>query len=137
MTSWENRIAALYPLLSGAIFLGLGVLTFIRPEVLEYYSIGVESASARTAIRAMIGGGEVGIGIVILCGGRLGFPVSQRCTLAAFIFLCVGIARLLSTGFEGELHLTSQPFREAFIELFLGSLGVWVAANAKRNDLSD
>ena len=134
---WQTRIAVLYPLLSGAIFVALGLLTLVQPDVIEYYSIGIDSASARTAIRAMIGGGEVGLGILMLGGGRLGFSVSQRCTVAATIFACVGLARLLSAGFEGELHLASQPLREASIELFLGGLGVWVAANAKRNDLSD
>lgn len=124
---WQNRIATSYPLLSGAIFIGLGLLTLIQPDVLEYYSIGVDSASARTAIRAMIGGGEVGLGIVTLCGGRIGFSVSQRCTLAASIFLCVSFARLLSAVFEGELFRNSQPFREASVELFLGSLGVLAA----------
>ena len=137
MTSWQNRVAAFYALLSGAIFVALGLLTLIRPDVFQYYSIGINSASARTAIRAMIGGGEVGLGVLMLGGDRLGFSVSQRCTIAATIFACVGLARLLSAGFEGELHLASQPLREALIELFLGGLGVWVAANAKRNDLSD
>ena len=134
---WQHRLTALYPLLSGTIFIGLGLLTLFQPDVFEYYSIGVDSASARTAIRAMVGGGEVGIGLVILCGSHLGFSINQRCTLAASIFLCVGLARLLSAAFEGELQLTSQPLREASIELFLGSLGAWVAAYATRNDLSD
>lgn len=135
MTRWKGRIAALYPLLSGAIFIGLGVLTFIRPESLEYYSIGVESAPARTAIRAMIGGGEVGIGVVLLGGARLGLFVSQRCTLAATIFVCVGLARLFSAGFEGELVLASQPLREASLELVLGCLGVYSAIMARRAEL--
>jgi len=133
---WQTRIAVLYPLLSGAIFVGLGLLTLVQPDVIEYYSIGIDSASARTAIRAMIGGGEVGLGILMLGGGRLGFSVSQRCTIAATIFACVGLARLLSAGFEGELYLASQPLREASIELFLCCLGVLAAIMARRAELT-
>ncbi len=135
MTSWRNPITALYPLLSGAIFFGLGVLTLIRPEVLKYYSIGVDNSPARTAVRAMIGGGEVGIGVVLLAGAWLGLYVSQRCTLAAMIFVCVGLARLLSVGFEGDLVLASQPLREASLELTLGCLGVYAAIIARKAEL--
>ena len=134
--NWQHRIAATYPLFSGLIFLGLGLITLFRPEILEYYGISADSGSARTAIRAMIGGGEVGFGIVMLGGGRLGFSVSQRCTLAATIFFCVGLARLLSAGFEGNPYLTSQPLREASIELGLGCFGVLAAARNRRVDLS-
>ena len=133
---WQTRIAFLYPPLSGAIFIGLGVLTLIRPEVLEYYSVGVGSAPARNAIRAMIGGGEIGIGIVLLGGLKLGFSVRQRCILAATIFICVGLARLLSAGFEGDLHLMSQPLREASIELILGCFGVLAAIVTRKAEMN-
>ena len=129
MTSWRNPITVLYPLLSGAIFLGLGVLTLIRPEVLEYYSIGVDSASARTAIRAMIGGGEIGIGLVLLGGGRFGFSFKQRSSIAVVIFGIVGLVRIGSAWIEGGLHMEWQPLREAFIELALALIGVWVVCS--------
>lgn len=134
---WQTRIAELYPLFAGVVFLGLGLTTLIRPEVLEYYSIGVGSAAARTAVRAMIGGGEVGIGIVLLGGLKLGFSVRQRCVLAAAIFICVGLARLLSAWFEGDLYLSSQSFREASIELILGCFGVLAVLMIRKAELSD
>ncbi|WP_247269845.1 DUF4345 family protein [Qipengyuania sp. S6317L1] len=134
---WQTRIAVLYPLLSGAIFVALGLLTLAQPDVFEYYAIGIDSASARTAIRAMIGGGEVGLGILMFGGGRLGFSVGHRCTIAATIFACVGLARLLSAALEGNQLLGShQPFREAWVELMLGCLGVLAAIIARRADLS-
>ncbi|MEM7701607.1 MAG: DUF4345 family protein [Pseudomonadota bacterium] len=134
MTDPPNRIAAFYPILSGALFLGLGLLTMIRPEVLEYYSIGVDSASARTAIRAMIGGGEIGLGTVLLGGHRWGFSLSQRCILAAVVFICVGLTRLVSSGLEFGFYLAHQPLREAAIELILGCVGVLsTAKNLARN----
>jgi hypothetical protein len=134
--NWQNLFVASYPLVAGAMLLGLGLLTLIRPEVLEYYSIGVGTASARTAIRAMIGGGEIGIGLVVLAGGRLGLLANQRCAIAATIFICVCLARLLGAGIEGELHLTSQPLREAFVELTLGCLGAIAAIMNRKVELN-
>ncbi len=130
--NWQYRVAASYPLLSGAIFLGLGLLTLIRPEVLEYYSIGVDNAPARTAIRAMIGGGEIGLGMLILGGRQVGFSISQRSMLAATIFVCVGLTRLGSAWLDNQLNLESQALREASIELILGVLGVWTVTRKSK-----
>ncbi|MEL6540279.1 MAG: hypothetical protein AAFQ34_02645 [Pseudomonadota bacterium] len=121
------RVFRLYPHLAGLLFLGLGMLTLVRPEILGYYSIGLENNQARIAIRAMIGGGELALGLVIAAGQRIGISVKQRSLIAACVFLCVGLARLSAIWMEGGLGFAQQPHREAVIELTLGSLGVVAA----------
>jgi len=121
------RVFRLYPILAGLLFLGLGTLTLIRPEILGYYSIDVANDKARIAIRAMIGGGELALGLVIAAGQRIGISVKQRSLIAACVFLCVGLVRLAAAWMEGGLGVAQQPYREAAIELILGSLGLVAA----------
>ncbi|MEP3050676.1 MAG: DUF4345 family protein [Erythrobacter sp.] len=128
---FRSGIGSWYPICAGCIFLALGIATLIHPEVLSYYSIGLDEPSARTAMRAMVGGGEVGIAIALLFGGYIRLSLSQRCQIAAVIFICVGLSRLFAVTIEGADALTMQPFREAAIELTLGGLGLWAAQIAK------
>lgn len=127
----RSGIGSCYPIGAGCIFLSLGIATLIHPEILSYYSISLDEPSARTAIRAMVGGGEVGITIVLLFGGYIKLSLSQRCLIAAAIFLCVGLSRLFAVTIEGADALAIQPLREAAIELTLGGLGLWAARIAK------
>ena len=131
---WQDGLARAYPILAGAIFLGFGAITLIRPEVLEYYSISVDNSTSRIAARAMIGGGEIGLGLVLLFGGKLGFSNEQRSFLAATIFISVALARLVGLLVEGELNSIAQPIREASIELLLGLLGAWAGRSKRTPD---
>ena len=124
MSARINFILKLFPIFAGLIFVALGVLTFVSPEVLGYYSIGVDNASARIAIRAMIGGGEVALGMVILAGQRIGLTIQQRSLIAALVFLSVAIARLSSVWIEHDAIVMIQPLREAAFEIGLAGLGV-------------
>lgn len=113
----------LYPIFAGLIFLALGVLTFINPEVLGYYEIGVDNASARIAIRAMIGGGEVALGLVVLVGQQIGLTIQQRSLIAALVFLSVGAARFSAVWIDHDVNAIIQPLREAAFEIGLAGLG--------------
>jgi len=128
------KIQGLYPLMAGLIFLVLSFLTFVRPEILSYYSIGIDTAPARIAIRAMIGGGELGIASLLLFGARLGFSIRQRSLIAAIIFLCAGLARIIAGMGEGTDMLLEQPLREASIEVVLALVGFWAAIMSASQD---
>ncbi len=116
-------VASIYPICAGLIFLSLSLLTFTHPEILSYYSIGVDTPAARIAIRAMIGGGELAVAVLLLFGGSLNLTFRQRCMIAALVFGCVGFARVLSGMGEGFEFLIGQPLREAIAELVLALLG--------------
>ena len=128
---FRSGIGSCYAIGAGCIFLALGIATLIHPEVLSYYAIGLGEPSARAAIRAMVGGGEMGIAIVLLLGGYIKLSLSQRSLIAAVIFTCVGLSRLFAVTIEGADVLTIQPFREAAIELTLGGFGLWAARIAE------
>ena len=116
-----------YPFLAGFIFLVLGIATLIQPDILSHYGIGLSQPSARVATRAMIGGGEIGLALVLLFGGRFSLNRQQRSLISAVIFICVGLSRIAAVFLEDANLLGSQPVREAFIELLLGSMGLWAA----------
>ncbi|MEP3049756.1 MAG: DUF4345 family protein [Erythrobacter sp.] len=127
MCRFQSALGGWYPTFTGYVFLALGMASFIRPEILSYYAIDLDEPSARVAIRAMIGGGEVGIGVVLLFGGHINLSLSQRSLIAVAIFTCVGLSRLFAVTIEGTGLLTIQPVREAAIELTLGGVGLWAA----------
>ncbi len=120
-------ISRSYPVIAGLIFLALGFLTLVYPHILSYYSIFIDAPESRIAIRAMIGGGEIGIAIILLIGDRVGLSLQQRSFIAAVIFISVGSIRFLASSFEGFEILSTQPLREASIEIILGIIGFWIA----------
>jgi hypothetical protein len=79
----------------------------------------------------MIGGGEIGIALILLLGRYVNLSLSQRSLIAAVIFICVGLSRLVGVWIEGFDFSTIQPLREAAIELVLGGAGLWAASNWK------
>lgn len=119
--------ASVYPICAGLIFLFLSLLTFAQPEIFAYYSIGVDTPAARIAIRAMIGGGELAVAVLLLFGASLNLTFKQRCVIGAVVFSCVGLARVLSGMGEGFEFLIGQPLREASVELVLALLGLMSA----------
>lgn len=127
----KDKLHQLYPFLAGLVFLAFGLATLIRPEILSYYSIAIDTPSARIAIRAMIGGGELGIAFLLLQGERVGLSSNQRSLIAAVVFLSVGSARMISGAGEGIDLLIGQPIRESAVEVVFGVLGIWIAALPK------
>lgn len=127
----RHSIANYYPRVAGGIFLALGAATLISPQIMGYYSIGLDEADARIATRAMIGGGEIGLGLVLLTGSRIDLSVRQRSLVAATIFLCVGISRLIGVWIEWAGLSIAQSIRKATIEIMLGAMGLLVAHRSK------
>ena len=82
---------------AGLLLLILGVWSFADPEVFtDLYGIDVAKPSATIALRAMIGGGEIGLGSFLLLGSKLGVPLQPRLWLAVFLFACVFLARAVA-----------------------------------------
>ncbi|WP_438726974.1 hypothetical protein ACR9YC_09765 [Parasphingorhabdus sp. DH2-15] len=53
--------------LAGIGLIILGVITALYPEIFTlFYRVGLDDPTARTVIAAIIGGGEIGIGIALL-----------------------------------------------------------------------
>ncbi|WP_379553821.1 DUF4345 family protein [Qipengyuania sp. DGS5-3] len=127
MSHLHRNLGRVYPSFAGCIFLALGIVTLIQPEIMSYYAIGLDQPSARVAMRAMIGGGEIGIGVVLILGGRINLSSRQLSLTAAAIFICVGLSRVAAVFTEGADLLAVQPLREALIEILLGGIGLWAA----------
>ncbi|MCK0127521.1 DUF4345 family protein [Erythrobacter sp. F6033] len=134
ISCFRNGASRLYPTIAGCIFLALAIVTFVQPEILHYYDINLDQPSARTAMRAMIGGGEIGIALTLLFGGHIQLSQQQRSLIAAIIFISVGLSRLGGVWIEGLDFLTTQPLREVAIELVLGGAGLWAASNWKASE---
>ena len=116
-------------------FLALGIVTLIQPEIMSYYAIGLDQPSARVAMRAMIGGGEIGIALILILGDRINLSPRQRSLIAAAIFICVGLSRVAAVFIEGAEVLAVQPLREALFEILLGGIGLWAALGLENDQL--
>lgn len=95
--SLEPHLDKIMVLFVGVLFLALGLLSFIDPGIFkQLYGIEAGSPSAAIALRAIIGGGEIGLGLFMLFGGMLSVPLRSRLVLAAFVFGGVCIARAVA-----------------------------------------
>ena len=119
-------------ILMGLLLLIFGAITTIVPTVMSVYGIALEEPSARTAIRSIIGGGEIALGLSLVFGRRAGASHLALNAFAALVFGCVGAVRLSSAAVEGILSLSSQPFREGMIELGLAVLCLVAARSSSR-----
>lgn len=135
MSHLHRNLGRVYPSFAGCIFLALGIASLIQPEIMSYYAIGLDQPSARVAMRAMIGGGEIGIGVVLILGGRINLSSRQLSLTAAAIFICVGLSRVAAVFMEGADLLAVQPLREALIEILLGGIGLWAARGLEHDQL--
>lgn len=122
-----NRVACIYAYFLASIFLLFGGVTLISPDVMGYYKIALEEPEARIAIRSIIGGGELALGILGYLGGRIRLSVSQRNTVFGTILLLVGVIRLASGVAEGIDHLSLSVLRESIIEMLLGVIALTFA----------
>ncbi len=92
--SRESTVDKIMALSAGILFLALGLWSFIDPGIFkQFYGIEAGNPSAEIALRAMIGGGEIGLGLFMLFGDMLSVPIRSRLVLAAFVFGGVCIAR--------------------------------------------
>ena len=119
-------------IIMGVLLLVFGAITAIEPSVMSVYGIAIDEPSARTAIRAIIGGGEIALGLALVFGRRAGSSDRALNAFAALVFGCVGAVRLSSAAVEGILTLSGQPFREGMIELGLAVLCLVAARSSRR-----
>lgn len=89
-----STVAEVMVAVSGLLFLILGVWSFADPEIFtDLYGIDAAKPSAAIALRSMIGGGEIGLGLFMCLGGRFGVSLHSRLLLAVLLFACVFFAR--------------------------------------------
>lgn len=110
--------------LLGLLLIAIGAATFLFPELLSHYSIATDQSDNRIALRAIIGGGEIGIGAYLAFANFFGIQQKSLNLAAAFLFLAVGLARFIATMLEASFEIPWQPVREASIEVVLGFLAV-------------
>ena len=113
-------------ILLGAILIVFGIWTFSDPAVLHHYGIDTSEPNARIALRAMIGGGELGLGVTLVAGKFLKLDRRTLNFIAATVFLSVGVSRLLAASLERSSAIGIQPLREGVIELVLGAFAFFV-----------
>lgn len=116
-----------YHVLLGLLLIGLGILTFINPEILRYYGVVLVDPEARIAVRAIIGGGEVGLGLLLTVGTFGAFTNKALNSVAATVFLSVGLARVFAILIEQGSAVGWQPWRESSIEFLLGTIALFAA----------
>lgn len=100
---------------AGLLILSLGLWSFADPQIFtDLYGIDVAKPSATIALRSMIGGGEIGLGLFLVLGRKFGVPLHSRLLLAVSLFTCVFLARAaavilawpeVSTGIITELAI--------------------------------
>ena len=111
---------------SGALLLVFGIWTFSDPAVLHHYGIDTSDPNARIALRAIMGGGELGLGVTLLVGKFLKLDQRTLNFMAATVFLSVGVSRLLADSLERSAAIGIQPLREGAIEMVLGAFALFV-----------
>ncbi len=111
-------------LLLGLLLIAFGAATFVFPELLSHYSIAADQSDNRIALRAIIGGGEIGIGVYLAFANFFGAQQKSLNLAAAILFLSVGLARFVATTLEPSSEFLWQPVREASIEVVLGFLAL-------------
>ena len=106
----------------GAILVVFGIWTFSDPDVLHHYGIDTAEPNARIALRAIIGGGEIGLGLALAVGTLFKLERKPLNFIAAAVFLSVGLCRLSAALLEHSASVGIQPWREGAIELALGAV---------------
>ncbi|WOR14396.1 hypothetical protein RYZ27_11500 [Hyphomonas sp. FCG-A18] len=105
----------------GAILVVFGIWTFTDPAVLHHYRVDTSQPNARIALRAIIGGGELGLGFTLAAGKFLKLDRRTLNFIAAIVFLSVGLCRLLAAFLEPYSLVGIQPWREGVVELLLSA----------------
>jgi hypothetical protein len=116
----------------GLMLIALGVTTVIYPEIMTRYGIATSNVHAKSTIMALIGGAEIGLGLFVLFGQKIGVTVAARLVLLSLLFAGILIARLLAA-FLFFPELPSVFFREALAELLIvGLLAIGIYRSKKR-----
>ena len=89
-------------------------------RLLQHYGIDTSGPNQRIALRAIIGGGEIGIGLALATGRYFKLEQSSLNFVAASVFLSVGLCRFTAALFELSYSFEFQPWREGAIEIMFG-----------------
>lgn len=93
----------------GVIVVVFGLWTFLDPAVLRHYGIDSSEPNARIALRAIIGGGEIGLGITLAVGRLLESDRSTLNFFAAAVYSSVGISMYFAAFLEPFSLVGVQP----------------------------
>ena len=108
-------------ILLGVMLVGLGLVTMIYPEIMNRYGLNLEDAHAKSTVMAVIGGSEIGLGLFVLFGHKIGVSLSARIAMLLLIFMGILIARLLSVVLYYPV-LPNVFFREVIAEISISVL---------------
>ena len=78
------------------LLLGMGITTFLYPQVMARYGMVTDTLHAKLTIRALIGGSEIGLGLFMLLGRKVQATISVRLWVGLSIFSGIVAARLVS-----------------------------------------
>ena len=119
-------------LLAGLMFGGLGVWLTLAPGKLEDW-VGIQSPvpAARTELRALYGGLELGLGVFMLLGWARAELEAPACLALGLIMLGVALARMLGLVLDGSGSATLWTFLATEIVFaVLGFVGYAIAKKA-------
>ena len=115
----------------GTLLLALGVITLIHPQIMGRYGLIADTTHSIMSIRSLIGGSEIGIGALMIFGGKLSISIRARLWFAMFLFGGIVLARLVSIAISGAT-IPEMIMRELIAELVLIGLIFVGFMNANR-----
>jgi len=117
----------------GLLLLAMGIWTLIDPTIFtKLYAIILPEQQSRVALRAIIGGGEIGLGLFLCFGGWLGASQVILTRFAALLFGSVVLAR--SVAFLLEENIAPWMWRELLIETLIAVVLIFYLLRRKRTD---
>jgi len=102
----------------GILLLALGIATFIHPQIMGRYGLNANTTHSIMTIRALIGGAEMGMGVFMLFGSKIGVSFRARLWFGMFIFCGIVAARLISI-FIANTAIPEMIVRELIAELVI------------------
>ena len=108
----------------GALFLALGLLTLLWPEVFSIaYGLDLSAPPARHLFLSLVSGTELGLGAILILGPRYGLCPGTLLWVCAVIFASLACLRLGQGLFSATWHLVGG------IEMILEAALACIAAS--------
>ena len=102
----------------GLLLLGLGLATLIHPQIMQRYGLTTDTLHAVMSIRALIGGAEIGLGVLMLIGEKLSITLKSRLWVALFLFSGIAAIRLINI-FLADAAVPEIIYRELVGEILV------------------
>jgi len=104
---------------TGALLFSFGVATLIFPSIFtKLYGVELPTSDAVAAIRAIVGGGEIALGLIFLLRARLGFTDKSLLILGGAIFSAIVCARIFHL--FTDTAVSARFYRELIAESIIG-----------------